>query len=218
MVKLIGRIFFLFILLVIFSIQGSTGLEQKNPFQSQKVQTKNQKLSQIPHINPDFGKIPLYFIPNEGQVAGRALFYAKTSRYTLWLTKQGLVFDSLRKIEKGDAIPKSENLGDDITPGKITFERDVSRLSFINANPNPELISDGDTEHNTNYLIGNDECIVEINCQGNVIHDNDCTLTPSLNYFSIILIISITIIGVSVFMIQQNAKKFKRPQEDLDFL
>ncbi|MFX1378057.1 MAG: nitrous oxide reductase family maturation protein NosD [Promethearchaeota archaeon] len=69
-----------------------------------------------------------------------------------------------------------------------------------------------------NKVIGNDECIIEIDCQGNVIHDNDCTLAPSLNYFSIILIISITIIGVSVFMIHQNAKKFKRPQEDLDFL
>jgi hypothetical protein len=50
-------------------------------------------------INPDFGKVPLYFIPNKGQVNEGAKFYAKTSRYTLWMTKEGLVFDSIRKVE-----------------------------------------------------------------------------------------------------------------------
>ncbi|MFX0138231.1 MAG: hypothetical protein ACFFDN_31610, partial [Candidatus Hodarchaeota archaeon] len=69
-----------------------------------------------------------------------------------------------------------------------------------------------------NRLIGNQECIIEVDCEGNVIQDNDCTLMPSLNYFPIILIISITIIGVAVFIIYQNRKKFRKPQEDLDFL
>ncbi len=69
-----------------------------------------------------------------------------------------------------------------------------------------------------NTLIGNDECIVEENCQGNIFKDNDCTLTPSLNYLPSILIISIAIIGVSVFIIYQNRKRFKRPQQDLEFL
>ena len=52
-------------------------------------------------VKPDinFGKIPLYFITNKGQVNGRAKFYAKASRYTLWLTKEGLVFDSFKKVE-----------------------------------------------------------------------------------------------------------------------
>jgi parallel beta-helix repeat protein len=72
-----------------------------------------------------------------------------------------------------------------------------------------------------NNLIGNDECIVEFNCQGNLIQDNDCTLppiTPSLNYLPNILIISTAIIGIAVFMIYKNGKMFKKPQEDLDFL
>jgi hypothetical protein len=36
--------------------------------------------------NPDFGNLPLHFIPNKGQVDEQARFYAKTSRYTLWMT------------------------------------------------------------------------------------------------------------------------------------
>jgi len=69
-----------------------------------------------------------------------------------------------------------------------------------------------------NILIGNDECIFEVTCKGNVIQDNDCTPTLSLNYLPTILTISITIVGVSAFIIYQNGKKFKKPQEDLDFL
>ena len=52
-------------------------------------------------VDANFGKVPLYFIPNKGQVNEKAIFYAKTSRYTLWMTKQGLVFDSIRQVEAG---------------------------------------------------------------------------------------------------------------------
>lgn len=53
-----------------------------------------------PKIHPNYGKIPLYFIPKKGQADARALFYARTSSYTLWITKGELVFDSTRR-EKG---------------------------------------------------------------------------------------------------------------------
>ena len=50
-------------------------------------------------VKPDlnFGNIPLYFTHNKGQVDKRALFYAKTQGYTLWITKGGLIFDSIGK-------------------------------------------------------------------------------------------------------------------------
>jgi uncharacterized repeat protein (TIGR02543 family) len=125
----------LFALLVLIPFQGSTSLER---------QLKNQEFSQSPALNPDFGKIPLYFIPNRGQVDEKALFYAKTSRYTLWLTREGLVFDSARKTKKGSVED-------------FNYDRDVSRLVFINANQNPEIIPVAQNEHKVNYLIGNDK-------------------------------------------------------------
>ena len=108
---------------------------------------------QQPYVNasdvvervPDFGEIPLYFIPNRGQVDGKARFYAKTSWYTLWMTKEALVFDSIRKKERAD-IPHS------LQPG----ERDVSRLIFTNANKNPRMVPVELTQHRVNYIIGND--------------------------------------------------------------
>ena len=69
-----------------------------------------------------------------------------------------------------------------------------------------------------NVLMGNYICILETDCEGNIFKNNDCTLTLSLNYLPNILVISITIVGISVFIIYQNRKRFKRPQQDLEFL
>lgn len=78
---------------------------------------------------PAFGNVPLYFIPNKGQVNETARFYAKTSRYTLWMTKQGLVFDT---------------------------HQDASRLVFLEANREPEMAPVELTRHRVNYYKGSD--------------------------------------------------------------
>ena len=72
------------------------------------------------------GDIPLYFIPNKGQADPRALYFAKTSRYMLWLTRDGLVFDR------------------------------ACRLVFLNANPNVSLELVDPADYRVNYFIGND--------------------------------------------------------------
>ena len=74
-----------------------------------------------------------------------------------------------------------------------------------------------------NTLIGNDKCIVEIDCRGNEFKDNEgCRYPkitePPLEYLPSILIISITFVGVSVIIIYLNRKRFKKPQQDLEFL
>jgi len=74
-----------------------------------------------------------------------------------------------------------------------------------------------------NSLIGNVKCIVEIGCSGNKFEDNEgCkypkNTEPSLEYLPFILIFATAIIGISIFMILQNHKMFKKSQEDLDFL
>jgi hypothetical protein len=56
-----------------------------------------------------FGPAPLYFIRNQGQAAPEARFYTKTKDYTLWLTKQGLVFDRTNGAASG-LVFKNVNL------------------------------------------------------------------------------------------------------------
>ena len=90
-----------------------------------------------------FGNIPLYFVPNKGQVNEKAAFYAKTPGYTLWMTKEGLVFDSIIS-GKGSGVR-----------GKEKMQRDVSRFIFINANKNPGMVPREMTPHIINYIKGN---------------------------------------------------------------
>jgi len=165
MAKLNLEILFLFILIILLSIQGSTNLEQQNQIQPNQRKLKNEELSHTPNLNPDFGKIPLYFVPNRGQVDEKTLFYAKASRYTLWLTKEGLIFDSTRRIKKESADPERLNPRDMDDPEDVAYDRDVSRVVFLNANRNPEVIALDDTEHKVNYFIGNDESKWQTNIQ-----------------------------------------------------
>jgi hypothetical protein len=137
--------------------------------------------------NIKYGKLPLYFIPNNGQVNEKAKFYVKASRYTLWLTREGFVFDSVKKVKveaevEEEAAPFGQIInafGKDTNknvPGKFLspdihasmqyhshsphspkIERDVSRFIFLNANKNPEIVPLEGTEHRVNYFIGNDK-------------------------------------------------------------
>ena len=44
-----------------------------------------------------YGKLPLYFIKNKGQLDPKVRFYVKTSGQTLYFTDEGIVFDLLRR-------------------------------------------------------------------------------------------------------------------------
>jgi hypothetical protein len=116
-------------------------------------------------VDVNFGKIPLYFITNKGQVNKKARFYAKASRYTLWLTKEGLVFDSVKKTHPAPpGHPSQERHTPSALRGHPSQEgnngeihRDVSRLIFLNANKNAEMVPVEETKLRVNYFKGNDK-------------------------------------------------------------
>jgi hypothetical protein len=58
--------------------------EKQQPINSQDLNITTQKTAPTSTVKPDinFGKIPLYFITNQGQVNEKAKFYAKASHYT----------------------------------------------------------------------------------------------------------------------------------------
>jgi hypothetical protein len=91
--------------------------------------------------------MPLYFIPNKGQVHENAQFYARTPGYTLWLTNGGLVFDRIKQVEVKVEETQSINL----------LSRDVVRLVFLGAGKNPGIVPQGMTGHKVNYFKGNDQ-------------------------------------------------------------
>ncbi|MFC2156010.1 SBBP repeat-containing protein, partial [Acidobacteriota bacterium] len=115
-------------------------------------------------------KVPLYFIPNQGQVNEKALFYAGTPAYTLWITKEGLVFDNVkaprsfrghlrgkyREGPPGEHSPTRQLSTHELSHSSTRFDRDVSRLIFAGANPDPEVVPLHLSEYKVNYLKGNE--------------------------------------------------------------
>jgi hypothetical protein len=143
-----------------------------------QISTKTDNIKQQVSTDINYGKIPLYFIPNKGQVSSEARFYAKTHNYTLWMTGKGLVFDRLWKVSNEKVITnpesgtredykqstRAEAYRSDID-GKMgeaskehgEFKRDVSRLQFIGANEKTEIIAGEHTGNKVNFFIGNDQ-------------------------------------------------------------
>jgi len=156
MVKSVLKILFLFVLFGFLLIHSPVtqvkdlGLRQVMGFPDSLINRE---------VNLDYGRIPLYFVLNEGQVGNRALFYAKTSGYTLWLTKNGLVFDS--EWSKYSDLQKQKTAKASIA--EETFERDISKLVFLNVNQNPKVIPLDFSEYKVNYFIGNDESKWRVN-------------------------------------------------------
>ncbi len=96
----------------------------------------------------DFPNRVLHFIPNRGQVDASAKFYVHTSVYTLWLTSKSLIFDTI--------LPANDfGEGDQEEDNKL-IRRVVSRLHFIDANINPELMPGNGSEFTVNILKGDD--------------------------------------------------------------
>lgn len=109
---------------------------------------------------PKFGDLPLYFIPAPGPADGPALFSARTPGYTLWLTREGLVFDAGRiagaKGPAGSSVRSRS--GRSLGPGNrpAVYERDVCRLLFLGADQGPRIAASGTTDHRMNSFAGND--------------------------------------------------------------
>jgi len=98
-----------------------------------------------------YGKLPLYFIENKGQVDPRVRFYVKTSGQTLYLTDEGIIFDLLRREKEA---------GKDVEKGRQTTgvktERLVFNLGFENAREGVLIEGRDRQDAGINYFTGND--------------------------------------------------------------
>jgi hypothetical protein len=118
-------------------------------------------------------QMPLAFTKNMGQWDERVLFRANAGGATMWFTKEGVTYQFTRRIETGDDASSGHsraggnpvvgldaaNLdprlrGDDMKGDSV--EQLVLTAKFIDANPNPEVIAEGQMEYKCNYFLGNE--------------------------------------------------------------
>ncbi len=107
-------------------------------------------------ILKDYGKLPLLFIENKGQLDPKVRFYVKTSAQTLYFTDEGIVFDLLRGQEDAAAnrSPGAEK-GHQAREGKR--ERLVFNLRFENARKGVLIEGLERQTGEVNYFVGNDK-------------------------------------------------------------
>jgi len=103
-------------------------------------------------------KMPLAFTKNMGQWDDRVLFRANAGSATMWFTKEGVTYEFTRRIDKNGTNPMasldSRIRGNDTQPDNV--EQLVLTAKFIGANPNPEVVAEGQMEYKCNYFIGNE--------------------------------------------------------------
>jgi len=126
--------------LTIVFLTGSGGQEPK--VQTTSAQTSSIPISAAIKIDRDFGKMPLYFIPNQGQMDARVAYYLQGKDKTIYFTSEGLTY-VLSERSAGEEIAEKtasekERLFINPAERELQSRRDQSRfavkLDFVGAN------------------------------------------------------------------------------------
>jgi hypothetical protein len=97
----------------------------------------------------DLNKLPLYFIPNQGQFDSRVHYYAKASNQTIYFTDKSIVFDLYHYLSS-----KSDGYHDQNSTREA--ERLVFRLEFEGASGTPIIEGVDKKEGTINYFMVDD--------------------------------------------------------------
>ncbi len=109
-----------------------------------------------------FGKLPLYFIENQGQLDERVAYYVQGSDTTLYFTSAGVTF-ALTHSQPSSARnspAQGDAASDDLLPiGEEPGARDASqrwtvKLDFLNANPDARPVAQDQTPAVVSYFKG----------------------------------------------------------------
>jgi len=112
-------------------------------------------------LQETYGKLPLYFIQNNGQVDEKVKFYEKGNGHATLFTKEG-VYLSLHKgaevnksvMEQGNRVAVNDR-GEGVSSDNDA-QPEIIKLTPIGANKDPEIIAENKQEGKVNYFIGND--------------------------------------------------------------
>ncbi len=110
---------------------------------------------------------PLAFTKNMGQWPDSILFRADAGGATAWFTSTGVIYQFTRRVPRageldaatGDMALRNLELGEPTESGSEpmdSIETMLVRASFVDANPDAEVVGEGLMEYKCNYFIGND--------------------------------------------------------------
>ena len=111
-------------------------------------------------VMESYGKIPLSFTANIGQLDSDVKFTTKGNGATMFFTQKETTFLLSRETEKSIAKrTKQANVDESFNLQEVIgseIEYYVLKRHFVNANSNPEVTGEDRLPWNNNYLIGNE--------------------------------------------------------------
>jgi len=133
----------------------------------QKSLSSSAPANRILHAQPDFGKMPVNFVPNRGQLDARVAYYIQGKDKTIYFGADGLTF-ALTKVDEERILSGRANqrFGDKIRPDQMTSpgplkDRDaakdsrwVVKLDFLGANPGMKPVGTDETGALISYFNG----------------------------------------------------------------
>jgi len=142
-------------LLIFLPLTGLAAESGKTPIR-QNHQTTVVTAAQKAGVIKTYGKLPLYFIENNGQVDGQVSFYEHGAGHATFFTKDGVVLSLTKsdgKVEKTSLVEQTKD-SEIRTNNKVVTE--ALSLSFIGANQKTKITAEDKMPGHVNYFIGND--------------------------------------------------------------
>ena len=100
-------------------------------------------------VQEAYGKLPLYFIENKGQVDSRVAFYVQGADTTLYFTREGVTFGLTGEQGCGGGSCFAKNLS-----GPQPIGRWAVKLDFVGANPTATVKGEAATSAKISYFKG----------------------------------------------------------------
>ncbi|TLD41083.1 MAG: Phage tail fiber protein [Candidatus Jettenia ecosi] len=133
--------------MVCLSVGVTTGIYAREPGKRGESHTGLNKVTQV-KIRESYGKLPLSFIKNQGQMNEKVRFYERGHGRTLFFTDRGVYLSLV------GANPRVCPDGSSTTARNSKSE--LIRLIPLGARKNPEIHAEGLQDSKVNYFMGND--------------------------------------------------------------
>ncbi len=149
-------------IMLVFGL-GLANTNQKNSSSTPKKSQVSSKVAQpnqaaLMKLNQNYGKIPLYFEPNEGQLDPQVKFLSRGSGYSLFITPAEAVY-VLKRGDPNHSLNKFKGFDPKLRTPRSSLQTnpsEVLRLKLEGGNRLAEFEGVDKAEGKSNYFIGND--------------------------------------------------------------
>lgn len=145
---------FILSLLAVFAAMPARTQQQGPP--SRPAESHAAAQSRNAALTREYGKLPLSFEANQGQVNSQVRFLSRGEGYSLFLTDREAVL-SLRKRGASESAPNGNSTsGERQNVNPELTKTDVVRMQLVGASPQLRVIGSDQLPGKANYFIGND--------------------------------------------------------------